>query len=514
MEELSEQGTIKINTGEIKGNIKKIINNKYTFLFSLLFVTILLLLILKTYGIGSGTAFLARLFAAFSTQILLLLLLALALSAILAHYRKFKWMFLPIIIWLIITTAIVRTANIDQLKDVTTGDYTLGPDLDPFLYLRHATEMSEGRLQDIDYFRQAPLGVKNYAYTNIMPWTIFYMYKFISVFSDASLTYSAIITPVILFIISLIGFLLFVKTISSFKMSEQQAWITATIASVFYAFIPAMLHRTVAGIPEIESLGMVFFWFAFLFFTLAWKQENKNKQILFGVLAGIFTGAMSWSWGGYRFIYMILSLTILLLFLFEKNREKISVVFSAWIVPALILELLKVKSIIAILMGFSDVGFGAFVWFIILVDFALSKSRLRDAGFLKKINLPDPAKSLLIGLVLAAIIATIISPSFIFNSFSSLIERLLYPFGRARIALTVAENKAPYLTEVLGSFGNLVWLFLLGNILLFHEAIKHFSNKKRLLFNFLFIIFILALTFTRFSPGSIFNGENFISKFA
>ncbi|MDP3992363.1 MAG: hypothetical protein Q8P79_02555, partial [Nanoarchaeota archaeon] len=46
------------------------------------------------------------------------------------------------------------------------------------------------------------------------------------------------------------------------------------------------------------------------------------------------------------------------------------------------------------------------------------------------------------------------------------------------------------------------------------EAIKHFSNKKRLLFNFLFIIFILALTFTRFSPGSIFNGENFISKFA
>src|SRR3972149_6453158 len=511
---MEEQGTIKINTGEIRGNIRKVINNNYTFLFSLLFIAIIVLLIIKSYGIGSGITFLARLFSAFSINILLLLAGTLVLSAVLAHYGKFRFMFLPIVIWLIITTAVIRTSNIDQLKDVTTGDYTFGPDLDPFLYWRHATEISENRLEIIDHFRQAPLGVKNYAYTNIMPWIIFYFYKLFSVFSDVSLTYSAIILPVVLFIISVIGFLLFVKTISSFKMSEQKSWITAIIASIFYAFIPAMLHRTIAGIPEIESLGMVWFWFTFLFFTLAWKAKERKKQILFGVLAGIFTGAMSWSWGGYKYIYMILSLTILILFLFGKDREIIFVIFSSWITPALIFELLKIKSITTIIVGFSDVGFSAFVWFIICLDIVLSKSNIKDTEFLKKINIPDPIKSLFIGIFLAIIIALIVNPSFVANIFSSLIDGLLYPFGRGRVGLTVAENRAPYLTDIFGSFGNLFWLFLLGNVILFYEATKHFEKDKKIWLNFFFIVFIFALSFTRFSSQSMFNGENFISKFA
>ena len=501
--------TIKINTGEIK----KVINNKYTFLFSLLLGINILLLIFKAYNLGSGFAFLAKLFAAFSAQLLIFLAISLLISATLAHYGKFKWMFLPLVIWLLITTAIVRTANIDLLKDVTTGDYTLGPDLDPFLYLRHATEISEGRLGPIDYFRQAPLGVESYAYKNIMPWTIFYIYKIISVFSDISVTYAAIITPVILFLISLIGFLLFVRKIASFKMSKEQSWITAIIASVFYSFIPSMLHRTVAGIPEIESLGMAFFWFAFLFFIFSWEATGKRKQIIFGVLAGIFTGAMSWSWGGYRFIYMILAAAVLALFLFGKDKERILVVFSSWIIPALILELLKTKSLISIIMGFADVGFGAFVLFILWLDFALSKSRIKDKYFLKRINLPDPVKSVIIGLILAFVISFIMNPAFTINIFSIIIERLLYPFGRERISVTVAENRAPYLTEVLGSFGNLVWVFLLGNIILFYEATKHFAGRKKAWLNFVFIVFILALGFTKFSPQSIFNGENFISKF-
>src|SRR3990172_300947 len=479
--------TIKINTGEIK----KVINNKYTFLFSLLLGINILLLIFKAYNLGSGFAFLAKLFAAFSAQLLIFLAISLLISATLAHYGKFKWMFLPLVIWLLIATAIVRTANIDLLKDVTTGDYTLGPDLDPFLYLRHATEISEGRLGPIDYFRQAPLGVESYAYKNIMPWTIFYIYKIISVFSDISVTYAAIITPVILFIISLIGFLLFMKEIASFKMSKEQSWITAIIASVFYSFIPSMLHRTVAGIPEIESLGMAFFWFAFLFFIFSWEATGKRKQIIFGVLAGIFTGAMSWSWGGYRFIYMILAAAVLALFLFGKDKERILVVFSSWIIPALVLELLKTKSLISIIMGFADVGFGAFVLFILWLDFALSKSRIKDKYFLKRINLPDPVKSVIIGLILAFVISFIMNPAFTINIFSIIIERLLYPFGRERISVTVAENRAPYLTEVLGSFGNLVWVFLLGNIILFYEATKHFAGRKKAWLNFVFIVFIL-----------------------
>jgi len=65
--------TIKINTGEIK----KVINNKYTFLFSLLLGINILLLIFKAYNLGSGFAFLAKLFAAFSAQLLIFLAISL-----------------------------------------------------------------------------------------------------------------------------------------------------------------------------------------------------------------------------------------------------------------------------------------------------------------------------------------------------------------------------------------------------------------------------------------------------
>ena len=134
--------------------------------------------------------------------------------------------------------------------------------------------------------------------------------------------------------------------------------------------------------------------------------------------------------------------------------------------------------------------------------------------FLKKINLPGQIKSLLIGLILAIFILFVVNPASATNLFSIIIEKLLYPFGRERISLTVAENRAPYLTEVLGSFGNFVWLFLFGNMLLFYEATKHFGKREKILLNLVFIIFIFALGFTKFSPQSTFNGENFISKFA
>ncbi|MEK6828747.1 MAG: hypothetical protein AABY15_01380, partial [Nanoarchaeota archaeon] len=189
---------------EIKVNIGKIFPNSQTKVFFTLFFISLLLSIFSALKINFGIATIDQFLSVFPAISLWTLTLALAISTACAYFKKFKFMFLPIILWLLFTTAIIRTANIPGLKDITTGDWTLAPDLDPFLYLRHAQEINNGTLQNPDMMRYVPLGAKNYAYQSLMPWVIFYFYKIGQLFGNNSLTYTAIITPVILFIISTI----------------------------------------------------------------------------------------------------------------------------------------------------------------------------------------------------------------------------------------------------------------------------------------------------------------------
>src|SRR3989304_4971085 len=150
-----------------------------------------------------------------------------------------------------------------------------------------------------------------------------------------------------------------------------------------------MLHRTVAGIPEIESLGMVWFWLAFLCFMLAWKQDfdkEKKKMIIYGLAAGLFTGLMSWTWGGYRYIYMTLALASFLAFLFNVEKRKNFAIFGSFIAIGMIIEVLKTKSIISIISGFADTGFAIGVFLIMAVNFILFSTKLRHIRPLHKIT--------------------------------------------------------------------------------------------------------------------------------
>jgi len=497
-----------------KKKIKEIFNNSYAAVFSFFALVVFILSLLSFFKVGASVAILQQLFYSFSTGNLLFLGIIFSSSAILAHFKKYNLMFLPIVLWLLITAGIMRTSNIESLIDVSIGNYTLGPDLDPFLYLRNAIELSNGNANEIDSFRYAPLNqTPSYITNNLMPWAILWTYNFLSVFTETSVTYSAIILPVILFIISTIGFLLFAKTISSFKFSKEKSWIISLIATAFYIVIPTMLHRTVAGIPELESLGMVFFWFAFLFITLAWKENNKKKQILFGVLSGIFTGAMSWTWGGYRYIYLAIFLTTLLIFLFEKDKIKNGLIFSSWFLSAILLETLKVRSLTTAVSSLSDTALCLFLFLTICMDYILFESPLKNKFKLNKIKIPNPIKSFIVIILLGIIFGLIFSPEKIINIATSLIERLLYPFGRERVGLTVSENQAPYFTDVISNFGNLFWLFFLGVIILFYETIKHFNKKKKLILFSTFLVFITSFIFSRISSSStILNGETIFSK--
>ena len=55
---------------------------------------------------------------------------------VISYLKKFPnygyYLILAILVWLSI---FLRTRNINGLKDVTTNDWTLAPDLDPYLFL-------------------------------------------------------------------------------------------------------------------------------------------------------------------------------------------------------------------------------------------------------------------------------------------------------------------------------------------------------------------------------------------
>ena len=436
--------------------------------------------------------------------------------------KKYSFAISIICLLLIIVLAIyARTSNIPNLKDVTTGNYTLGPDLDPFLYLRNAQEIVAGKLTNPDMMWSAPLGSTPYAYGNLMPWAIVYLYKFLNIFSETSVEYAAIILPVILFSITLIFFFLFVQKAFSYLMKKEFSYLGAIVGTLIYAVINQMLHRTTAGIPEIESLGMLFFWPAFYFFMLAWQSEKLRSSVIYSALSGISTGLMIWSWGGYKYIFMSFSLAFFIAFFFQKLRKKNIGVYAVWWLVSILALMLKGVSITGILSSIQDTLFSTGVLFIVIIDFITWNYVLKDRSF--NLKIPKKIFSILLAAILAIVaISIIFGPGFIISKVTGVFEGLLHPFGEGRIGLTVAENRAPYFVEVNSSFAaglfnnkiviSLFWFFFFGTILMFYSAFKHFDKTNRQILLVSFIIFLLGFIFSRISPDSLLNGDNLISQ--
>jgi asparagine N-glycosylation enzyme membrane subunit Stt3 len=489
------------------------LKNNFVLVFNLLALVSILIGLLSFWEISLRINFLVKLTNIFSLPLWIFLAAMLIISGILAFYNKKRLMFLPVMIWLLWTTALVRTSNMPLLKNAATGEWELGPDLDPYLFLRNAEEIIEGKnFGELDEMRYAPLGAPKYIHGNIMPWSIVGVYKLINLFGEYSITYAAIIAPVIFFILSLIGFFFFVYFLFSFKFSKEKSLVGATIASFLYAFIPSMLHRTVAGIPELESLGIFWFWLAFLFFVLAWKQKKVKFQILCGILAGLFTGAMSWTWGGYKYIYMVLGLAVFLMFLFNVEKKKNFLIFASFLVAGILIQFIKIGNLSSIFTSFTDTGFALGVLFLMILQKILFETKIKEKLKLKKINLPENIITLLVAFLVLIGGLLIINPSFLFEMVSRITGGLLTPFGSGRVGLTVAENRAPYFSEIFSTFGYLFWLFFFGIITLFYQSVKHFNLKERLILNLFFILFLVSFIFSRISQEHFLNGNNFISK--
>lgn len=407
----------------------------------------------------------------------------------------------------------IRTQNLPNLIDITTGDYTPLA-LDPYYFLRVSETIlqTNNALPEIDNMRYPSLSS---GWTNeILPQSTVLIYKIINTFdSNTTLNYANVLNPVIFFILGLILFFFL-----CWKLSKNK-WI-ALIASFILSIIPPYLYRTLAGFSDHEAIGIFGFFLALLLFSigLLYLEKRKTtyfKSSIFGFISGIATMVAIASWGGgAKFLFMILPLSFLIIWLIKKEKSLVDYVlfYSLWVAGILLSASFFGYEIRAIMHGFFLNSAGIltlFVLFYSIITLLITKIKKIPKIINKNKNLASFLATIIFGLIAYQI--------FIGSALDlviNLFNRIIYPFGTSRVGLTVAENKQPYLNDWISQItGFIFYTFLAGCFIIGGKLAKGIKIKKyKFLFTGSFTFFIIGILFSRISSSSILNGDNFISK--
>lgn len=411
------------------------------------------------------------------------------------------------------------------LWDITTNTWTLGPDLDPWLFTRYAkTIVEQGSLPHMDYFRNVPLGFDTTGETLLLPYMITWVYYFFHAFdATTNVEFAAVIFPVIMFGFTIISFFLFVREIFTRKSRKSiiKANMIALISTFFMIVTPSFLSRTIAGIPEKESAGFFFMFLAFYLFLKAWKSEKIKKACIFSFFAGFSTTCMALIWGGYMYIFIPIGGASLIAFIFNKVNKKEYIIYSIWVITSfLLMTFFSHRFNLEGLMVSLSTGVAFLTFIIMSVHFLLWNSRLSKINnSLRKINLPKNIISIIVAFVLILILSVLFfGPSFITDKIKT-IHQLVFKPIQGRWNTTVAENRQPDFKEWSQSFGPFFkniplffWLFFIGAVALFKKMFNKIRKTDAWILTFFYVFLLLGMIFSRYSSSSIFNGENFISK--
>jgi asparagine N-glycosylation enzyme membrane subunit Stt3 len=388
--------------------------------------------------------------------------------------------------------------------------YTLGPDLDPWFFYRYAKYIHEdGKLPEIDTMRYSPNGYDPMRETWLLPYSIVMTHDFLELWiGDVSIEYAAIMLPVFMSIFMILSYFLLVREIFKTK-GKILASVIALIACAFLLTLPSLLGRTIAGIPEKESMGFALLFFALYFFLLAWKK----KSIFIALVAGAFTAALGLVWGGVIFVYAVCGGVVFVMLLSNNVTKREFLIYSIWLFSSMALWIpFTLRMSLDSFLKSSTSGFVLFVWFMFFMHLGLNKLRMRDKG------IPEFVQTVILSFALVWIVSSVaFGPMMIWETVFDSAEDLIRPYT-SRLSHTVAENKQPYFSDWRGSFGPVVGnfplfflLFFVGTIVLFFEMLSHVKVRDRTLLVSAYIIFLVCLIFSRFSSGSILNGANGLS---
>ena len=431
--------------------------------------------------------------------------------------EKKDWGVYLILAFIVLISYRIRTLNVSKLKDIATRTWTLGPDLDPFLFLRWAKDIvKHGSLPVWDYMRYVPVGYNTAGEMKLLSYMIAWFYHFLSFFSnEVTVTYAAIIFPAVMFVLTGVAFFLFARKIF-YKEEKKIANIIALIATAFFVLIPSLLPRTIAGIPEKESAAFFFMFLAFYLFLEAFTSKNFKKGIMFGIAAGITTALMSLVWGGFIFIFFTIGPPVLISFIIGKIDLKKYLIYASWILTSMVFMIpFSTRYTLTGLIASTSTGSAIGILGLVGIGLFIIKFKLLE-NLRRKTKLPKEIFSLFVAIIILLILVLVtFGPMFIINKFHSIFDSLIQPMT-TRFGLTVAENKQPFfINDWKGSFGPIFmniplyfWLFFSGSIVLFYNLVKKLRFKERWILTISYLIFLTCLIFSRYSSGSILNGTS------
>jgi asparagine N-glycosylation enzyme membrane subunit Stt3 len=430
-----------------------------------------------------------------------------------------RWFQLAILLALLSTvlffSSSVRLSNLHLLKDGTTGE-SIPLALDPFYFLRIAETYVEngGTMPEYDELRYNPI-YPTLWHHEMHPFVTATVYMFISnYYPEITLAYLHNISPVIYFIIGLIIFFLI-----SYYLTKNQ-WL-ALLASSFLAFTPAFLYRTMAGFSDHESVGMTAFLFAVLMFVIAINNIGRKKDpywrpVVFGALVGFGSTLTIAFWTGVANIqFLMFPIAAFLIWIFNAKKSKtyfaynFIIFYISWIVFTFLFGLLfgYDSSFMLNFLKTSENIFslGMIGFFIIDTLFLIYKNEYVKEKY-----------RLLYSAGVSAVMGSIALWAIGRNPFSvviSIINKLIIPFGKGRFGTTVAENQAPYLGQWIAQTGSpIFWMFIFGIFLLGYQLTKRIKDiKHKILFLITYLFMVSGIIFSKYSPTSILNGENFVS---
>jgi len=411
------------------------------------------------------------------------------------------------------------------LWDITKNEWALGPDLDPWLFLRDAKIISEkGFLPKIDYMRNVPLGFDNTIETQLLPYLIFWLYKFLKFFDGGvSVEFAGVFFPVVMFFLTIISFFLFVREI--FFGEDKESKIKANVIALISAFLmivtPVFLSRTVAGIPEKESAAFFFIFLSFYFFLKSWKSKDIKRSVIFSLAAGISTSLTGLIWGGVFYIFIPIGLAVFVSFLVNKTGKKEILIYFLWFfLSSFLLVLFSNKYPLINIFTSLDTGFCFSVLLIMVFHFVFCNTKLSNIKNIENLKLSKNLLSIIITFLFLILLSSLLlGPGFLIEKIKLIHSSLFTPIS-GRWNVTVAENRQPYFLEWVQSFGPflknipiLFWLFFIGSVVFFKKTFNKIEKKDSWILTLLYLIFLSGLIFSRYAPHPhVFDGEGFISK--
>jgi len=258
-------------------------------------------------------------------------------------------------------------------------------------------------------------------------------------------------------------------------------------------------------------MGIALFIATMYFWVVALQVKSTKNAIFAGAAAGIATGLLGLVWGGVTYIFISFALFMAVWFWLGYSKKDFAA-YAAWVIVfTVMLSFFTAKY--GRLQGlFTSTTSGAayFVLFLLFVDFVFSKKILIKSQGKKWQKLITA----LFTFMFVLFVVGIMNRAMLVHVFSDVKQKLLFPLGRERFTLTVAENNQPYFSAWRSNFGlGFFWLFFASSAFLLGNATKKLRKKQNIVLVVSYVIAFTCLIFSRYSPQSKLDGVSGVAVF-